>query len=451
MKAYANGILTRLGKLVHFLLTVLLFACFCLSGFAGETREALAALLLYGAFFGLSVRIYEGYRLGLSQPRTLVLSQTLADAVSAAGFYVLSSLERFALQSPLPYFALLAVQLLHNAGWSCAAIRLFGRLNPPWRTAILCGGEEDLHRLDELRAHSRRFAVEKVIMSPSADMRALLGELEGMEAVFVADVPAALRAELVPYCVARGMRCYVLPTVGDVLMMGAQRVSLFATPVYCVMRAEPGIGARIAKRGLDIVCALIGLVLASPVMLVIGLAVKLCDGGPVLYRQTRLTRDGRPFCMLKFRSMRVDAERDGVARLAAREDDRVTPVGRVIRSCRLDELPQLLNVLRGDMSIVGPRPERPEIARQVERTVPAFPLRLQVRAGLTGLAQVDGRYDTPPADKLLMDLAYINRMSVLFDLRLMLSTIKTLCMTERACGLRRERVPVMEQAGIAVK
>ena len=109
MKAYANGILTRFGKLVHFLLTVLLFACFCLSGFAGETREALAALLLYGAFFGLSVRIYEGYRLGLSQPRTLVLSQTLADAVSAAGFYVLSSLERFALQSPLPYFALLAV------------------------------------------------------------------------------------------------------------------------------------------------------------------------------------------------------------------------------------------------------------------------------------------------------------------------------------------------------
>ena len=133
--------------------------------------------------------------------------------------------------------------------------------------------------------------------------------------------------------------------------------------------------------------------------------------------------------------MRVDAERDGVARLSTANDDRITPVGKFIRACRFDELPQLFNILKGDMTIVGPRPERPEIASQYAETIPSFPLRLQVKAGLTGLAQVYGKYNTDPYDKLRMDLMYINRMSLLYDIQLILATVKGLFMKESTSGI----------------
>ena len=149
------------------------------------------------------------------------------------------------------------------------------------------------------------------------------------------------------------------------------------------------------------------------------------DGGPAFYKQVRLTKDGKQFEILKFRSMRVDAEKDGVARLSTGDkDDRITKVGHIIRACRLDELPQLLNILKGDLSIVGPRPERPEIAAQYCEEMPEFALRLQAKAGLTGYAQVYGKYNTTPYDKLQMDLMYIAHPSLIEDLKIMLATVK---------------------------
>ena len=169
-------------------------------------------------------------------------------------------------------------------------------------------------------------------------------------------------------------------------------------------------------------------------MAVTAIAIRAYDKGPAFYKQVRLTKNGKKFEILKFRSMRVDAESDGVARLAGENDDRITPVGKIIRACRLDELPQLFNILKGDMTIVGPRPERPEIAAQYEEILPEFNLRLQVKAGLTGLAQVYGRYNTEPYDKLQMDLMYINQMSFVKDLRLIFATIKILFIKDSTQG-----------------
>ena len=172
-------------------------------------------------------------------------------------------------------------------------------------------------------------------------------------------------------------------------------------------------------------------------MLVIALAVKR-DGGSALYKQTRLTKDGKRFEILKFRSMCVDAEKFSGAVLSSGEDDpRITKVGRFIRACRLDELPQLINILKGDMSLVGPRPERPELASEYEKTLPEFALRLQVKAGLTGYAQVYGKYNTEPYDKLLMDLIYIARMGVLEDLCIMLGTLKILTSKDSTEGIAK--------------
>jgi lipopolysaccharide/colanic/teichoic acid biosynthesis glycosyltransferase len=174
------------------------------------------------------------------------------------------------------------------------------------------------------------------------------------------------------------------------------------------------------------------------VVLLIAVAalIKLEDGGPVLYKQVRLTKDGREFNMLKFRSMVVSAEQDGVARLSTGDDDpRITRVGRVLRAHRFDELPQLFNVLGGSMSLVGPRPERPEIAAEYERDMPEFALRLQCKAGLTGYAQVYGKYNTTPYDKLQMDLMYMSKPSIVEDLKILFATFTILFKRESTEGV----------------
>lgn len=181
---------------------------------------------------------------------------------------------------------------------------------------------------------------------------------------------------------------------------------------------------------------MIAIIILSPIMIVVALLIKATDKGPVLYKQCRLTKNGKQFMVLKFRSMRVDAEKDGVARLSSGDkDDRITPIGKLIRKVRFDELPQLFNILFGDMSIVGPRPERPEIAAQYEKELPEFNLRLQAKAGLTGYAQVYGKYNTTPYDKLQMDLMYIASPSIIEDIKIMFATVKILFMPESTEGI----------------
>ena len=189
------------------------------------------------------------------------------------------------------------------------------------------------------------------------------------------------------------------------------------------------------KRTMDIVASGLALILLSPIFLVTAIAVK-SDGGPAFYRQKRLTKGGKVFEILKFRSMRIDAEKYSGAVLSSGENDpRITKVGRIIRAYRLDELPQLINILKGDMSLVGPRPERPEIQAKIEKEVPEFSLRLQAKAGLTGYAQVYGKYNTSFYDKLLMDLMYISRPSILEDLTIILATLRILTSKESTEGV----------------
>ena len=202
-------------------------------------------------------------------------------------------------------------------------------------------------------------------------------------------------------------------------------------------------GSEAATRVVNVIVAFIGLIVAAPLMLVVALLVRLTSRGPVLYTQTRVGVDrrynrnyeydrrthdqgGKPFTMYKFRSMVIDSEKDGRAVWAEREDPRATPIGRVLRQTRLDELPQLYNVLRGDMNIVGPRPERPSIFAELRQSIPQYHMRQRVRPGITGWAQVNQQYDGCLDDvrrKVSYDLEYIGRRSVREDLRIMSMTI----------------------------
>lgn len=250
---------------------------------------------------------------------------------------------------------------------------------------------------------------------------------------------------ILKYCVANNIAVYMLPRIGDIIVSGAHKMHMFHLPVLRMSRLNNRPEYAATKRLFDVLLSAIALLILSPVMLITAIAIKVTDGGPVLYKQKRLTKDGKIFKVYKFRSMRVDAEKDGVARLSTGEmDDRITPVGRVIRKVRIDELPQLLNILGGSMSIVGPRPERPEIAEQYEEILPEFRLRLQVKAGLTGYAQVYGKYNTTPYDKLQMDLMYIANPGFLEDLRILLATIKILFVPESTDGVTEGQTTAIE-------
>ena len=267
-------------------------------------------------------------------------------------------------------------------------------------------------------------------------------------AVVIWDIDDKDRNVLLKFCYAHSIRVYVMPKISDVILVGAEELHIFDTPILLSREYSLSMEQRFIKRTIDIIGAVILLLITLPLMLLTALAVKLYDRGPVLYKQIRCTIDQIQFYIMKFRSMRIDAEKDGVARLAQKNDNRITPVGRFIRKCRLDELPQLFNILKGDMSFIGPRPERPEIIAQYVEIIPEFVFRMKVKAGLAGFAQVYGKYNTSPYDKLKLDLTYIENYSVWLDLKLMFLTLKVLFMPDSTEGISESQITAMNGKNI---
>ena len=260
-------------------------------------------------------------------------------------------------------------------------------------------------------------------------------KIRGYKGVILCDIPSEQRNDLVKFCFGLGIQTYTTPKITDIIMRGAAEVKLFDTPLLLNRSNGLTIEQRFVKRVMDIVLSAVGLVVALPLMVLVAVSVKLYDRGSVLYSQERLTIGGKVFRLYKFRSMVVDAEKKDGPRLAAEGDSRITPVGRITRRFRLDELPQLFCVFLGHMSIVGPRPERPELALEHMKTMPEFAYRLKVKAGLTGLAQTAGRYNTTAYDKLRLDLVYISTFSVLQDLKAIFSTVRILFARESTEGV----------------
>ena len=431
---------------LHFVLSLALFYGFWLlfrypgfplsGGF--DYQLDLIVLLGYAAESFFFSRIYNAYMLGYYRARLLVFAQFLTQFFSTAIIYVLITLYWLRLKNPVPLFLLLAVQLAMDFAWCYGANRYYFRANPVRRTILLYRNELDKKRFGVIEGKpiERLYRVEKEYRYGGDDFREIRPLLEGYDAVFVTGIRPNCRNDIADYCKEEGIPGFFLPRVGDMIMRESSHNQSFETPVLFLRRKTLPTDYAIIKRGFDIFVSGLALLILSPVMLVTALAIHFYDGGPAFYKQTRLTLDGREFKILKFRSMRVDAEKDGVARLSTGDkDDRITPIGRIVRKCRLDELPQLWNILRGDMSIVGPRPERPEIARQIYESLPEFRLRLQVKAGLTGYAQIYGRYNTGPYEKLLFDLMYISDMSLITDLMLMFATVSILFMSESTAGV----------------
>ena len=439
-KSAKKTLVLRLIKLLHFSVTIGLFFLYLFFFGAPEKLPvALAGTLLYLAVFFLIGRTYDIYSVGSARVQILIYSHTLTLLISAVLAYAVQCVLALKLLSPLPVLCTLGVQVAWAFVWSILANAVYFRVSPPRSAVVLFGNDSELHKLEEIRNFDKKFKVTQFV-STADGLDNAIAALDDAEVAFLSNVDTEDRSFLIKQCIVNRVQCYVLPRVGDLLLVGADQMHTFSVPFLRVQWATPSPEYRFLKRAFDIFASLLAILLLSPFMLITALAIKLYDGGPVLYKQVRLTRNRKQFNVLKFRSMRVDAEKDGVARLASANDDRITPIGKIIRKIRFDELPQLFNILRGDMTIVGPRPERPEIAEQYEKEIPSFGLRLQVKAGLTGYAQIYGRYNTEPLDKLKMDLIYINNMSVMEDLRLMFATVKILFLPESTEGVAEGQV-----------
>lgn len=449
-KGFVRDLQLRSVKVLDALLLTVPFAVCWHFAYAKQTAAPFyfrGNVLVIAIFFILYVtygRIYEGFRLALNRISELVYSQGLALLLSDLILYLVTWLLTKRLPNPLPLLLTFLVQLALAAVWCVLAHRWYAAAFPPLRTAILYDERKNMEQLIAEYGLDKRFDIRQNL--PVGECLAQsFAPLDGVQTVFLCGVHSNERNEVLKYCVANDIGAYVLPGIGDVIMSGALKVHMFHLPMLVVTRYKPNPEYLLTKRMLDIALSLIALIIASPLMLLTALAIKLEDGGPVLYKQTRLTENGRTFEILKFRSMRVNAESDGVARLSTGEKDaRITRVGRIIRSCRIDELPQLLNVLKGDMSIVGPRPERPEIAKQYEEELPEFNLRLQAKAGLTGYAQVYGKYNSTPYDKLQMDLMYLAKPSIGEDLKIMMATVRILFMPDSTEGVKDEYTTAMK-------
>jgi exopolysaccharide biosynthesis polyprenyl glycosylphosphotransferase len=319
---------------------------------------------------------------------------------------------------------------------------LFYKVFPPYKILNIKGNHDNTLAMKFAMRNDKYIIAGE--MSYNDDIEAISTAVDSYDAVLINDVPSETRNKILKVCFAKGKRVYITPKISDIIMRSTDMLAVFDTPLVLANNSSLSITERIVKRAFDMFLSALGLIVLSPLMILVSLAIFLYDRGPVFYRQTRYTKNGKTFKILKFRSMIPNAEKDGVARLAADKDDRITPVGRFIRACRLDELPQFFNILAGDMSFVGPRPERPEIADEYVKELPEFAFRLKVKAGLTGYAQIFGKYNTTSYDKLKLDMIYVENCSLLMDLKLLLLTLKVIFIKESTEGLEEGQINAMK-------
>lgn len=394
-------------------------------------------LLIFITVYTLYARIYDSFMFSVVRNSELIYGQMLALFITNLIMYLVILMLKRNFPNLLPLIFCFVLQVLMSIIWTKLASQIFIKNSACKRTLLVYDQKEDLSDWDQNPNLSQKC---KIINSLKID-DFKIADLKKIDCVFLIDIHSHQRNQIMKYCVAHNIQVMILPRLGDVIMSGASELHILHLPVLMVNRYSPKPEFLIIKRLFDLIVSLVAFIIISPLFLCISLAIKLNDHGPVFYKQVRLTKNGREFKVIKFRSMKIDAERDGVARLSSGEnDDRVTKIGRFLRKVRFDELPQLLNIIKGEMSIVGPRPERPEIAAQYEKELSEFNLRLQAKAGLTGYAQVYGKYNTDPYNKLKMDLMYIAHPSIWNDLKIMFATIKILFMSESTEGVDSKKL-----------
>lgn len=408
--------------------------------FWGYVMFAVLYLIVLVSF----VNMYRCFNIGTLRKRELTIGFFIAMFLTNfVMYFVLCLLCKFIVNG-FPLGLVTLIQIVYGVLLLLLANTIFFKLRPSRDAIMILSAshkeQDTLAKFGSLRDRYRICAV----VSETDGYESVIKKIEGFNTVICGVVDAAFREKLVNYCFEKGKRLFVLPSVQDIILHNAHETFVGDSLTYLCRNRAFLFEQLFIKRVIDVVVSLIGIVITSPIMLVTALLIKLQDGGPVFFKQLRYTRNFETFTMIKFRSMIVDAEKDG-ARFTTDHDSRITPVGRVIRRLRIDELPQFFNILVGDMSLVGPRAERIENVDYYCSLMPEFRYRMKVKAGLTGYAQIYGKYNTSYEDKLKMDLLYIENCSIAQDFQLLFQTVRVLFIPDSTEGFETVTISEMDR------
>lgn len=404
-------------------------------------------IAIYALLDVLFSKLYGGLKVGYLKRIDVFYSLTLATiCTNVVTYFQITLINRWFLP-PWRILEMTGIQIVIIVAWTIGSRYIYSRIYRARKLLVIYGDRDPgdlIHKMDSRRD---KYKITGKVHVNTGE-REIHRRMKDYDGVIIWDLPSNIRNQYLKYCFAHSIRCYFSPKISDIIVTGSERIHLFDTPLLVSKNMGLSVEQRVAKRLLDIVVSGIGIIVASPLMVIIAILVKAYDGGPVFYYQDRLTIKGTPFKICKFRSMCVDSEKNG-ARLASKHDSRITPVGHVLRNLHLDELPQLFNVFKGEMSLVGPRPERKSIMKEYQKELPEFYYRLKVKAGLTGYAQVYGKYNTTPYDKLKLDLYYIENYSFLLDVKLLFMTVKIFFQKEVSEGVEDTQVNALKDSSLS--
>lgn len=392
-------------------------------------------VLLYCILLMFFFNTYGGFRVGQLRFGNLLYSQILSTIFTNIFTYFQIALIDKRFVNPTYMFIMTICDVIFMVTWTILFHEFYKNIFPPRKMLLISGGKSDYHLLEKMNKRDDKYQICK-LLDYRAGVEKIQEEVLNYDGIIIGDMPSSERNWILKYCFQNKIRSYSVPKISDILLRSSVEINLFDSPLLLSRNIGLSIEQHFFKRCLDLIVAMTGIFICSPIFLIIAIGIKISDGGPVFYTQERLTLNGKIFNIYKFRTMIQDAEALSGPRLAKEEDDRIFPFGTLLRATRMDELPQLFNIVKGDMSVVGPRPERPELAEQIKEKIPEFEYRLKVKAGLTGYAQVYGKYNTTSYDKLKLDLTYIQSYSFLLDLKLIVMTPKVLFMKESSEGVK---------------
>lgn len=437
----SNAVKKRIMFIGNMLIRLFQGSIFCLIFYQiisrdfSESQSRIYSLALASVCFVIYesfVRLYKGFKSGTYTISEIIIAHMLSLFFADCSVWIMCSVYTRTFLISRISGIILFLQVLFICIWAFVMNRLYYRFNIPRKVLIV--NESGAHNEFSKKIAGRKMKFQILeIVDENVEPAFFQKYADLSDGVMFCRVSEYNRKWMMQYCLEKNIRIYLVPEIPDISVRSSRIVHLVDTPMF-MYDGELRFGSKLVlKRFFDIVFSIVAVIILSPVFLVTAAAIKLEDGGPVFFTQERCTREHRVFKIIKFRSMKVGADKMGVLP-AMEKDPRITKTGRIIRAVRIDELPQLFNIIKGDMSIVGPRPERIEHVEQYIKETPEFKLRSKMKGGLTGYAQVYGKYNTSPYDKLCLDLMYIENWSLSLDIKLILLTLKVCLKKESTEG-----------------
>lgn len=398
------------------------------------------SVAIYYIIYNYFAKLYRAYKIGTYKISEIVFSQLLAIGIADMILFVECCLVNRHYVNIIPGVITAGIQIAGMVLWVIYTKQYFIRYIDAANTLVIYGRGNVAEFVGKLnKKYKHLFQIKECVNIKDYTDKQFQAKIDQYDTVILYEVDKGDRTGIMEYCIEHQKNLYITPRITDIILQGFKERTLIDTPLFKYEYRYMDTRQYRTKRLLDLTVSVIGLLLTAVPMMLTAAAIKLEDRGPVFFRQDRCTINGRVFKIIKFRSMVPDAEKRGTVIPCTNHDERITRVGSVIRRFRIDELPQLFNILKGDMSVVGPRPERVEHVEKYCQEVPEFAYRMRVKGGLTGYAQIFGKYNTSAYDKLRLDLMYIENQSLLLDLKMIMLTIKTLFTAESTEGFAEEK------------